>query len=406
MTRERTSSGVGRIDLGDTATPALSTMRQPERQVQASMHRQRQLRRNRRESISGPLRYWVVYREAAYRNTWLNSLLMMLAVLGLYTLSGDYTPRNPLHKFIFLSYKIDSPDGVSPPLYGKGPADFAFVAFYMLFFTFFREFCMQKLIAPVAKHFGITKRGKVSRFMEQSYSMIYYGLSGPFGLYIMYHTPIWYFNTTAFYEEYPHKTHIAMFKAFYLLQAAFWAQQSVILTLQLEKPRKDFKELVFHHIVTMALIFLSYRFHFTWIGLAVYITMDVSDFFLALSKTLNYIDSVATPHAFMFFMAVWIYLRHYLNLKFLYSIATEFETVGDFTLNWETQQYKCRLAQYITFGLIAALQLVNVYWLVLIIRIAYRYVFQNIQKDERSEDEDEEEEEENARNEANDHKNK
>lgn len=398
MTRERTASGVGRIDLGDTAGPALSTMRHGERQVQASMHRQRQLRRNRRDSVTGPARYWIAYRETAYRKTWLNPLLIMLGVVGLYALSGDYTESNPLHRFIMLSYKTESPDGVAPALYGKGLKDFAFVAFYMLFFTFFREFSMQQLIAPVARRLGITKRGKLSRFMEQSYSMIYYGLSGPFGLYIMYHTPIWYFNTTAFYEHYPHKTHVGMFKAFYLLQAAFWAQQSVVLMLQLEKPRKDFKELVFHHIVTIALIFCSYRFHFTWIGLAVYITMDVSDFFLAISKTLNYLDSWATPHAYMFFMAVWIYLRHYLNLKFLWSILTEFETVGDFTLNWETEQYKCRLAQFITFGLVAALQLVNIYWLVLIVRIALRYLFQNIQKDERSEDEDEEEEEEEQKN--------
>lgn len=56
-----------------------------------------------------------------------------------------------------------------------------------------------------------------------------------------------------------------------------------VMMLGLEKPRKDFRELVAHHIVTLALIGLSYRFHFTYIGIAVYITHDVSDFFLAVS---------------------------------------------------------------------------------------------------------------------------
>ena len=51
----------------------------------------------------------------------------------------------------------------------------------------------------------------------------------------------------------------------------------------LEKPRKDFKELVAHHVITVSLIWLSYRFHFTYMGIAVYITHDVSDFFLAVS---------------------------------------------------------------------------------------------------------------------------
>ncbi len=54
-----------------------------------------------------------------------------------------------------------------------------------------------------------------------------------------------------------------------------------MLLLGLEERRKDFKELVGHHIVSLALIGLSYRFHFTYMGLAVYITHDISDFFLA-----------------------------------------------------------------------------------------------------------------------------
>lgn len=252
---------------------------------------------------------------------------------------------------------------------------------------------MQVILRPLAIKFGVQKKAKISRFMEQAYSIVYYGLSGPFGLYIMYHTPLWYFNTTPFYEDFPHKNHIAMFKLFYLLQAAFWAQQSVVLSLQLEKPRKDFYELVFHHIVTIALIFLSYRFHFTWMGLAVYITMDVSDFFLATSKVLNYLDSSITGPFFLIFMIVWIYTRHYLNLRILYSVLTEFSQVGPFELNWETEQYKCWISQYITFGLLLALQLVNSYWLFLILRIAYRFLFGDPPKDDRSDDEDEEERE-------------
>jgi acyl-CoA-dependent ceramide synthase len=87
------------------------------------------------------------------------------------------------------------------------------------------------------------------------------------------------------YEGFPHKTHEAVFKAYYLLQASYWAQQMIVLLLMLEKPRKDFKELVAHHFITLALIWCSYRFHFTYMGVAVYISMDISDFFLAVSST-------------------------------------------------------------------------------------------------------------------------
>lgn len=109
------------------------------------------------------------------------------------------------------------------------------------------------------------------------------------------------------------------------------------------------------------------------------------------SKTLNYLDSVITAPYFGMFVGVWIYLRHVLNLKILWAVLTEFRTVGPFELNWETQQYKCWISQYITFALLASLQAVNLFWLFLILRILANYLFHDVKKDERSEDEDEEE---------------
>jgi acyl-CoA-dependent ceramide synthase len=35
-------------------------------------------------------------------------------------------------------------------------------------------------------------------------------------------------------------------KVYYLLQASYWVQQFILLAARVEKPRKDFKELVAH----------------------------------------------------------------------------------------------------------------------------------------------------------------
>jgi very-long-chain ceramide synthase len=96
------------------------------------------------------------------------------------------------------------------------------------------------------------------------------------------------------------------------------------------------------------------------------------------------------------FMGIWIYLRHWINWKILWATLTEFRTVGPFELNWETQQYKCWISQYITFALLACLQAVNLFWLFLILRIAKNYVFTDTSGpvDERSDDEDDDEGEE------------
>jgi acyl-CoA-dependent ceramide synthase len=117
--------------------------------------------------------------------------------------------------------------------------------------------------------------------MEQAYTAIYFAILGPFGLYVIKQTPVWYFNVAWMYEGYPHITHNAVFKLYYLFQAAYWAQQAIVMLIGMEKPRKDYNELNTHHVITLLLIGLSYRFHFTYMGLAVYLTHDISDFFLA-----------------------------------------------------------------------------------------------------------------------------
>ena len=54
--------------------------------------------------------------------------------------------------------------------------------------------------------------------------------------------------------DYPYWAMKPELKAYYLLHAAYWVQQLIVLMLGLEKPRKDYAELVAHHFVTLWLI--------------------------------------------------------------------------------------------------------------------------------------------------------
>lgn len=142
--------------------------------------------------------------------------------------------------------------------------------------------------------------------------------------------------------------------------------------------------------------------------------------------------SVMGPY-FGFFIFVWTYLRHYINIRILVSLFplplptlmrwmisllpsnleklvyaspvlskltqpifpgwySQFASVGSYQLDWVTQQYKCWISQWITFCLLLALQSVNLFWLFLILRIAYRYIRTGEEKDDRSEYEDDDEE--------------
>lgn len=383
--KRRKSSALGGEIRGDTGAPALASSRASLEATDnhSNVYSDGRKRLSKRRRARGLI--------ARAKQTMIKHTFVLPAVLLAFFLIGyaiNPTESNPIHHFIFLSYKLPQEDLNEPAHYGKGRWDVAFVAFYTIVLSFTREFIMQELLSPLARYYSLS-RGKKARFMEQVYTAIYFGVLGPVGLWVMSHTPVWYFNTYGMYDGFPHLTHQGPVKFYYLFQAAYWAQQAIVLLLGMEKPRKDFKELVGHHIVTLGLIGLSYRFHFTYIGLAVYVTHDISDFFLATSKTLNYIDSPLVGPYFGVFMMAWIYLRHYLNLKIIWSLFTEFETVGPFELNWDTQQYKCRIAQVITATLLCSLQALNLFWLFCIVRIAWRFVSQNDLQDDRSEDEDE-----------------
>ncbi|EDO16835.1 hypothetical protein Kpol_1056p36 [Vanderwaltozyma polyspora DSM 70294] len=377
--RNRATSSVGKIDVGDTV-PGLGTMDESKASKIAAEERMQRICQGDGDDMDLMKKIWLSYREMNYRHTWLTPLVLLIIFYSAYITSGNRTESNPLHQFVAVSYQVGDTD-----YYGKGIKDLSFIFFYMIFFTFLREFLMDVVIRPITiKKLKITSKHRINRMMEQVYSIIYCGVSGPFGLYIMYHSDLWLFETKTMYRTYPDLNNTYLYKLFYLGQAAFWAQQACVLVLQLEKPRKDRRELVFHHIVTLLLIWSSYVFHFTKMGLAIYITMDVSDFFLALSKALNYLEYEYTPVVFIIFVISWVYLRHIVNIKILWSVLTQFRTEGNYVLNYATQQYKCWISLPIVFILIFALQLVNLYWLVLILRILYRAVWKGVQKDERS----------------------
>ncbi len=54
--------------------------------------------------------------------------------------------------------------------------------------------------------------------------------------------------------DYPHWDMVPELKRYYLMQMAYWSQQLLVMLLKFEKPRKDYNELVAHHIVTIWLV--------------------------------------------------------------------------------------------------------------------------------------------------------
>ena len=111
-----------------------------------------------------------------------------------------HLPPSPFSPLLFISYPTPSPtDDSSDPRYRKGWLDLVFVAYNIVFFSFVRQTVIYRIFHPVAQYLGIRTKGKLARFGEQGYAIVYFGFFGAWGLRIMSHLPTWWYNCENFW---------------------------------------------------------------------------------------------------------------------------------------------------------------------------------------------------------------
>lgn len=72
-----------------------------------------------------------------------------------------------------------------------------------------------------------------------------------------------------------------LLKGYYVAECAFYTQQ--ILVVNMEERRKDFHQMLTHHIITSGLIFASYGHYYNRVGNVILCLMDVGDVILPVS---------------------------------------------------------------------------------------------------------------------------
>ncbi|KAJ7334016.1 TLC domain-containing protein [Mycena albidolilacea] len=325
--------------------------------------------------------------------------------------------QNPFTAFFWLSHAAPPPEraGAStysaayrasyagadgPQHYLKGPLDLLLLGYLVVLFSFLRLVLSHYAFPALARRWGVTKQGKIERFGEQGYAVVYFAAMGVWGAYILSTAPSSYasaksylhINTKAFWEDYPHTHMGGPLKAYYLAQIAYWCQQFTVLGLGLEKRRSDHWELVVHHVVTIWMVTWSYEMRVVLLGNAVFVSMDVPDVLLAFSKMLNYLKlERAKVVSFAVFVVGWTYFRHYISICILWSLQYEFHLVPQ-----EAQIFAPRLGLYMApwirdqmFYALSLLQALNLFWYYLILRILVRTILSSETEDNRSDDEDE-----------------
>ncbi|KAF9132362.1 sphingosine N-acyltransferase lag1 [Mortierella sp. 14UC] len=359
---------------------------------------------------------------------------------------GAYNPNHAWSsQAMALQYRtvlFDEVTGQRQVVYGKGWNDLYMVLVWVMIWTAVREAAMTFLLIPLGRYLGVgeqkkteqqpstslsssasssgqaqgkgvtaltmdakralkmklkkekhAREGKLMRFAEQGWLVIYDGCMWTFGMCLLYNSSYWS-DSTFFWRDYP-KTYLdATVKWYYLVQFAFWVQQFLLAVLGIEKRRKDFLEFMIHHVITCLLIGFSYSFNLTSVGHAVLCAMDFSDIVLAVCKMLKYCqkDQVADV-GFVFFVATWIYTRHIWFGQIIWSTYKEAPQFA--TMMWDPSK-----GLYFTPAVLKGFQVllcglyaVLLFWLVMIFKVVFKVLKGENSEDVRSEDEDEAEKE-------------
>ena len=291
------------------------------------------------------------------------------------TLSLDNSVTTALRSFCHSLQATLFPHQPALLRYGKGWLDVCFMAFYIIVFSFLRQVITGHIFKPLAAHWNIKLENKQIRFAEQGYALTYWGIMGAVGVYVMSFQDSWWYHLDHLWYQYPHWQMRPELKLYYLLQASYWLQQAFVMLLGLERPRKDYYELVAHHLVTLWLIGWSYFINLTMIGTTVFVCMDIPDTWLALSKMLNYLDmNMCAAVVYSTFMVVWSYFRIYLSALTLYSVYADYTLIPAYARTFHPSQghWLVWWMQCHVFAPLFLLLLLNLFWYVIMWRILFR----------------------------------
>ncbi|KAF9701767.1 hypothetical protein EKO04_000905 [Ascochyta lentis] len=330
--------------------------------------------------------------------------------------------RDRTTKFFHMSYYNPETN-----MYGCGTDDLPYVIFWTVAFTGLRVAVMDYMLDPLARLGGIRTKKGLDRFKEQAWLIVYYTISWSLGMYIMYHSDFW-LNLHGIWEGWPFREVDGLFKWYYLVQWGFWIQQ--ILVVNIEEKRKDYTQMLTHHVFTTALMFLSYGYYHMRVGTVILCIMDFVDIILPTAKLLKYMGYTnACDIAFGAFVLAWILTRHVLYMMVCWSIyafapvdmapgcyysnnafvpmsnTTEFDRLGG-NAPWSNllKAYTDQNGpicwnpnlRYYFLALLLTLQVFCLIWFGTIAKVVYKVVKGNAPEDIRSDDEGDDEEIEEA----------
>lgn len=215
----------------------------------------------------------------------------------------------------------------------------------------------------------------ITRFKECGWHFTFYLGLFVYGLVILWQKS-WFWETTNCWVGWP-KLHVPRdVYWYYLIELSFY--WCLVFSMMTEHKRKDFVQMIVHHIATILLMYFSWACNFVRIGTLVLVAHDAADFPMAAAKMMKYSGHKKLCEILLFsFIVVWILSRLiYYPFVVIYSASFEvYDSLEPFP------------AYYFFNLLLIVLQILHIIWSFMIARIALQKVFKNKLSDVRSDSE-------------------
>ncbi len=206
-------------------------------------------------------------------------------------------------------------------------------------------------------------RAKIVRFGDSGCEFVSYAAFTVVGCVVMSRQP-WLWPSSEWWVGQPEGLHAVMrndLRAWYILDAGRYTA-AILSLLFLEKGRKDAKQMLLHHVVTVVITACSYNIDFTRVGAVVKVLMDPADVPLHLAKLCKYAGrEFAADRLFEIFAASFFVMR---LVMYGYVVwASTFEVRKYTTLPFSGNV--CVAGLIVLYGL-------QVFWFSLVVKVAVK----------------------------------
>ena len=224
----------------------------------------------------------------------------------------------------------------------------------------------------------LSRPSQLDKFAESGWRWTTYTIAFTYGICVL-STKTWLWNVVDCWVNYPHHHLENDIWWYYMMELSLNLSLSISIMI-FDTKRKDFFMMLFHHMMTVVLISLSWTLNFFKVGTLVMVCHDFADVWLESAKMCRYAGHAkASEVLFVCFALSWIVLRlGYYPTIILYSITVE-----------APQLVQYFGAYHVFMTLLSFLLVLNILWSYYIMKVAYVAMFTpKGVEDARSEDSD------------------